>query len=264
MKYVFFDVDNTLWDDEFRIPESARFALRALHASGHKIFLNSGRSRANLQDPALQELPFDGFVAACGCHIEEDGETLYEYTVPWELTERVLELLPAEHMPFVAEGTDYCYFNLEDFPDDPYVSILYERLGPLAKRLSEITPESRINKFSADIHSDTDFEKVKRLLPEMTFINHDNFVVEVVPKGFSKATGLEHLAALRGIRREDIYVFGDGMNDLEAFRFAGHPIAMRNANPVLLPLAEYVTGTLQEDGILEALLHYGLIKAPRP
>ena len=259
MKYIFFDVDNTLWDDRFRIPESAVYALRELRAHGHKIFLNSGRSKANLQDPSLQALGFDGFIAACGCHIEEDGETIYEYTVPWELTQRVLRLLPAEHMPFVAEGTDYCYFNLEDFPDDPYVDILFERLGPLAKRLGEMTPESRVNKFSADIHSDTDFEKVRRLLPEMSFINHDNFVVEVVPKGFTKASGLQHLASLRGIDRQDIYVFGDGMNDLEAFHFAGHPIAMRNGNPALFPLAEYVTGTLHEDGILNAVRHYGLI-----
>lgn len=259
MKYIFFDVDNTLWDDEFRIPESAVYALRELHARGHKVFLNSGRSKANLMDPALQALHFDGFIAACGCHIEENGETLFEFKVPWELTQRVLKLLPSEHMPFVAEGTDFCYFNLEDFPDDPYVDILSERLGPLAKRLEEITPESRINKFSADIHSDTDFEKVKRLLPEMTFINHDNFVVEVVPKGFTKGTGLEHLASLRGIEPRDIYVFGDGMNDLEAFQFAGHPIAMRNGNPVLFQHAEYITSPLREDGILEALLHYGLI-----
>ncbi len=100
---------------------------------------------------------------------------------------------------------------------------------------------------------------MRRLLPEMSFINHDNFVVEVVPKGFTKGAGLRHLSALRGIEREDIYVFGDGMNDLEAFRFAGHPIVMRNGNPALFPLAEYVTGTLREDGILKAVRHYGLI-----
>ena len=66
-------------------------------------------------------------------------------------------------------------------------------------------------------------------------------------------------AAAYGIDRQDIYVFGDGMNDLEAFHFAGHPIAMRNGNPALFPLAEYVTGTLHEDGILNAVRHYGLI-----
>ena len=49
------------------------------------------------------------------------------------------------------------------------------------------------------------------------------------------------------------------MNDLEAFQFAGHPIAMRNGNPVLFQHAEYITSPLREDGILEALLHYGLI-----
>ena len=81
MKYIFFDVDNTLWDDRFRIPESAVYAIRELRAHGHKVFLNSGRSKANLQDPSLQALRFDGFIAACGCHIEEAGETLYEYVV---------------------------------------------------------------------------------------------------------------------------------------------------------------------------------------
>ena len=63
-----------------------------------------------------------------------------------------------------------------------------------------------------------------------------------------------------GLTLEDAYVFGDSSNDLAMFQFVEHAVAMGNHDPVLDPYAEFVTKTVEEDGIAFAMEHYGLIE----
>ena len=53
--------------------------------------------------------------------------------------------------------------------------------------------------------------------------------------------------------------FGDGGNDLTMIREAGIGIAMGNANDVLKQAADYITTTVDDDGVLNALRHYGVV-----
>ena len=62
-----------------------------------------------------------------------------------------------------------------------------------------------------------------------------------------------------GINKEDTYAIGDSINDLEMLQCVGHGIAMGNATQVAKDVAEYVTTDIHEDGIYNALKHYGLI-----
>ena len=62
-----------------------------------------------------------------------------------------------------------------------------------------------------------------------------------------------------GVPKERAYVFGDSSNDLSMFQFAQHAVAMEVHSSVLDPYAEYVTTKVEEDGIENALKHYGLI-----
>ena len=55
-------------------------------------------------------------------------------------------------------------------------------------------------------------------------------------------------------------MFGDGPNDMEIFDYVGLKIAMGNATPELKAKADYVTGTVEEDGIFNALEELGLVE----
>ena len=81
---------------------------------------------------------------------------------------------------------------------------------------------------------------------------------EVVQKGYSKATACEFMLDRLGMTKEQAYVFGDSSNDLAMFEFAVHAVAMGEHDPVLDPYTEFVTKTVEEDGIAYALQHYGL------
>ena len=58
---------------------------------------------------------------------------------------------------------------------------------------------------------------------------------------------------------EESMAFGDGENDLSMLVHAGIGVAMGTASGEVKAQADYVTGTVDEDGIVAALLHFGLI-----
>lgn len=81
--------------------------------------------------------------------------------------------------------------------------------------------------------------------------------VEVCPPGTDKGNGLRRIADRLGIHRDDILVFGDALNDLPMFEWAGHAVAVTAAHPDVKAAADEVTGTNDEDGVaayLERLL----------
>ena len=53
--------------------------------------------------------------------------------------------------------------------------------------------------------------------------------------------------------------FGDGGNDSEMLKYAGTGIAMGNADDTARSAADYVTLTVDQDGISHALRHFGLL-----
>lgn len=84
-------------------------------------------------------------------------------------------------------------------------------------------------------------------------------IPELVQKGYSKATAIEFMRQHLGLTKDEVYVFGDSSNDQSMFEYAKHSIAMKKHDPVLDPYTEYVTDTVENDGVYKAMQHYGLI-----
>lgn len=260
-KLIFFDIDGTLWDEEMEIPDSTISTLKKLRENGHRIFLCSGRARGNICDKKLLSIGFDGIVAACGNHIELDGKIVYERIISPELTERVITVLRECNMPVVLEGPEFHWIDKDGFQDDPYVLYLFREMGESAKILEEYTGDIRINKLSGDVLPDTDYDRIKRELgDDFAILEHEGNVIELVPAGTSKATGIQWLCDYLHVGREDTYAIGDSVNDLDMLSFVGHGIAMGNGTSPAKDAAEYITADIHEDGVQKAMEHYGLIK----
>lgn len=100
---------------------------------------------------------------------------------------------------------------------------------------------------------------MKRLAWVFDAIRHEGVTIEFVPKGFSKATGIQIITRALGVERQDILAFGDSNNDLDMLEYAGIGVAMGNGTPQIRERADYVTGSLENDGIWNALQHFGLL-----
>lgn len=261
MAVVFFDIDGTLWDENMVVPESTKQAIRQLQNKGHKAFVCTGRAMGNVNDPQFDEIGFDGFVAACGNHVEMDGKILYERNMSYEDVKAIYDASRQYHMPIIYEGTQYQWLDRDGFDGDSYIDYIVQKLKEVAVYLDECELEEiHANKFSALVKENTNYDAIKGLLKDrFDFMDHGDGIVEAVPVGTSKATGIEWLCKHLGVAIEETYALGDSVNDIEMLQFVGHSIAMGNASQVAKDAAEYITTNIHQDGVLNALKHYGLI-----
>ena len=258
-KAVFFDIDGTLWNYQMQLPESAIWAIRKLRENGHYAFICSGRSRSNIQSPKLLGIGFDGVVASCGAHIDFHKETVYQVLLTERQVTHALSVLKEYHMPVVLEGPEYVYVNESDFMDDPYVIHLRKELGEHLKNIPSDHSKIRINKMSS-IAPDVDEESfVKDMGEDFDVVIHGQGIIEINPAGISKATGIRKVCEMLDIPHENTFAFGDSANDLEMLAYVAHSIAMGNGTDKVKNTAEFVTRSVDEDGILHGLKHYGLI-----
>ncbi len=283
-KIVFFDIDGTLWNFHNEIPESTGRAIRALRANGHLAFINTGRSRGFVTDPNLFALGFDGVVSGCGTMIEcagverkADGtfvrkagrkdadvryraeDVIFYYRLDNDLVKDVLDAIRPLGFRPILEGRDYLYFDLEEFEDDPYGKVILRQLGEKRLPIRENEGAWEVSKLSCDT-TGADVETGYRYL-ERDFENliHTATVVESVPKGYSKGSGILKVCELFGIPVEDTIAFGDSVNDLDMLKTAGVGVAMGNGTREAMRAADYVTTDIFDDGIWNACVELGLI-----
>jgi Cof subfamily protein (haloacid dehalogenase superfamily) len=93
----------------------------------------------------------------------------------------------------------------------------------------------------------------------LDFIDRGEGFFEVIPKGYSKASGIEFLINYLNIPHENTFAIGDSSNDLPMLEYVKHSIAMGNASKVVLDMASFVTKDVDEDGIAFALKHFHII-----
>ncbi|MBB5934225.1 HAD family hydrolase [Streptomyces zagrosensis] len=74
-------------------------------------------------------------------------------------------------------------------------------------------------------------------------------IVEMLPLGLTKATGLSLAARRLGVTAAQTIAFGDMPNDIPMFGWAGHGVAMANAHPELRAVADEITASNEDDGI---------------
>lgn len=78
-------------------------------------------------------------------------------------------------------------------------------------------------------------------------------LVEALHRDVSKGEGLQYVAHLLDVPREEIVAFGDSDNDIPMFAVAGLSVAMGNAVPEVKAAADFTTVSNEEDGIVAAL-----------
>ena len=97
------------------------------------------------------------------------------------------------------------------------------------------------------------------LLDECSVTSWNDTGIDIIPKDGGKSAGIRQYLDLLGIDRSESMAFGDGENDIDMLEFVGVGVAMGNADDAVKAAADYVTDTVDNDGIAKALQHFGLI-----
>ena len=277
-KILFFDIDGTLWTMDGHIPESTREAIRKVRENGHLVFINSGRTRGYIRDPKLFSLGLDGIVSGCGTMIEanalcrgmsdcrrdisrtvEDENVIFYRRMSEEESQRVVDIVRRYRMKPILEGRDYLYMDLADFAGDRYAEYVRRQMGDALRTISGNRGNWEISKLSCDMKDADKAACFAELEGDYTMIVHNEAVVEMVPKGFDKGTGIREVCALLDTDIQDTYAFGDSMNDFEMIEAAGCGVVMGGGADVVKEKADFVTKELREDGIYYACRELGLL-----
>ena len=258
-KVLFFDIDNTILTRNNEIPESTFRAFEKLHENGHLVFINTGRSRAYVQDSKLLSLGFDGFITGCGTMIEYQGETIKDSRLDIDLVEHTVNTLRKYKIRPILEGKDYLYFDESEFGTDPYGMKLKRELGERRLTIEGEWRKWEIYKYACDTTGADREQCFEELKEHYDFMIHNERVVEIVPKGCHKGVGILDVCRYLGVDVKDTYAFGDSANDIGMLETAGCAVVMGNGSEAAKAHADYVTTDLLEDGIWNACKHLGLI-----
>lgn len=271
MKYIFFDIDGTLFDNrKFAVPESAYRAVERTRSAGHKVFLCTGRSCCLLDHVA--GIACDGAVAAAGAYVQAEGKIIYEDIMTQEELKSILKFCRSKGVSYVLEGKSGIYmhhevrdyfavaneenfsgheffkqksvYGMEDYrPEEEVIykfCIYAKEMEPLRAVEKEYEDRYRF------IYSMPSREKMR--------------CVEVTSLKNNKADGIRKVLEYYGGSMEDTVAIGDSMNDIEMIQECAVGIVMGNGDERLKPYADYVTADIDEDGVYQALEHYKLFE----
>ena len=248
------DFDMTLFDHQYqKIPESALEALDHIR-DRYKIVLASGRNFNEVQNLPMKDLlrP-DGIIHSNGSVIEADGRILRESFLEKDLLRSVL-LFAIEHGLCLGTLFEGNYYNTNP-------SALKKRW---LQRGTVPVPSIRDARelFGKNIHSlflnDTTDAAViiERNFPSLRApIMSKDGGADVIPRHISKAKGMDLLLEYWHQTYEDVAAIGDSMNDYELLQAASIGIAMGNAIEELKQIADYITSSIADDGIKNAVIY---------
>ncbi|CAN5236358.1 Cof-type HAD-IIB family hydrolase [soil metagenome] len=257
------DVDGTLLDEDEKVSPRTRAAVRAAVDAGTTFILATGRPPRWIH-PVVDGL---GFAPMSVC---ANGAVLYDPSTDRILSARTLSadvlaaladiamtVIPGAGLAvervgrsahdaatpqFVSSpGYEHAWLN----PDNTEVSMEDLLSAPAVKLLIR-----KAGARSADMAAE--LAKHIGTQGELTY-STNNGLIEIVPLGISKATGVAEVATPLGIGAEGIVAFGDMPNDVPMLRWAGLGVAMGNAHPEAVEAANEVTATNSEDGLAQVL-----------
>lgn len=107
-KVVFLDVDGTLVTYENRIPASAVTAIREARKQGHRVYICTGRSRAEVSKE-LWDIRLDGMIGGNGSYVEDDGQVVMHQCMTPEQCCHVVDWLHGRRLEFYLECNSGLY-----------------------------------------------------------------------------------------------------------------------------------------------------------
>ncbi len=266
------DIDGTLIDDNRAIRASTITALQEAKKRGIAIMLVTGRHHSTTY-PYWHELKLSLPAICCNGAYAYD----FERKIPaidnnpiQKAEAKILAEIVKKHQIFTMIYADEAIYYENNNPPTTGISDWMRALP------EEVRPALiGMNTFNAAIASTNSIWKLNSNDPKTTALQSAAKEIEnALPMKClwagencfdigrtenSKGAYLARFLQTQNIDPKNVIAFGDEQNDLEMLKMVGCGVAMGNAIPALKEVADFVTAKNSEDGIAEALTHFGVI-----
>ena len=259
IKALFFDIDGTLVSFKtHRIPQSTVDALEQAKKNGVEVYISTGRPKQIINNLGQIEHLIDGYITANGARCFVEDTLVSQHAILPSDVKKIIEAADRDNYPAIVVSESR--FAIHHYTDEVYEifckglgvdsSIFITDVGALGDEpILQVTPFCTV-------------EQEALLMPTLENCTsgrwHPAFT-DITARGADKGKGLHAMADYLGLNIEETMAFGDGGNDISIIKEAGVGVAMGNAGEELKLVADYITTHVDEDGVKNALIKYGVI-----
>lgn len=263
-KLIVLDIDGTLTNSKKKITPATREALIKIQEQGVYVAIASGRPTPGTRKVAeeLELSRFGNFVLSfnggrvLNC---KTGEVVLDKTISAQMAGILCEEARQHNVGIMTYDNECALAgtNVDEYMEleARINSIELKQVGhfkdyvdfPVNKCLMTGEPEYLV---------ELEKELKEKYSGKLNIFRSEPFFLELMPKGIDKASVLKNFLPFLGITRDQVICCGDGYNDKTMIEFAGLGVAMANARDEVLAVADYVTASNDEDGIVEVIEKY--------
>lgn len=274
-KIIFLDVDGTLVDYEGRLPDSAARAVRQARANGHRVYICTGRSRAEVY-PFLWEIGLDGMIGGNGSYVEDHGTVVMHQMLTAAQCRAVVDWLQARGLPFYLESNSGLYASA-DFATGASAAIReYSRrkngdMGIMTVQQAfpnmiydgDLYRED-VNKISFVLQEHEDYPDAAAAFPGLKAgtwggTGETALFGDLGVKHITKAHAIDKLLAYLQADRADTIAFGDAKVDIPMLEYCAYGVAMGNGGEEIRAMADLITDDVDQDGLWNAFCRLELV-----
>lgn len=237
------DLDDTLLDANARISPYTMHIVAETKRRGIRVIPASGRAASSMRSYVDQLHTGQPYIACNGGQLMNPDHT--------EIASSMFEPEQAKELIryFTARGlyTQVYRGELFYFAEASEIARRYSwRTGMQGKAVGDLVafldfPTPKVLSVSTPQAVEALLPVIRADFPEVTFTVSKPHFLEAEPKGVNKGSAIRQLSKILGFSPERTMVFGDSLNDISMFDFAGHSVAMANARSEVIQAARYVT-----------------------
>jgi Cof subfamily protein (haloacid dehalogenase superfamily) len=274
VRLIALDIDGTLINSAFAIPEANVRAIQSAIDQGIEVALVTGR-RFDFALPIAKELPSPlTMIVNNGAVVKsKDGTTHLRHLLPVATAREVLQYMDAYRKDAAVvfdrpRANQVIYENIRW--EDPRHKAYFVRNREF---MAEVTPlEDCLTEDPIQVMYTGSVLEMRRAEAELraapnagsyalavtSYDSRDFGMVDIIQPNCSKGATLAEWASLRGIPREQVMAIGDNFNDREMLEYAGLPIVMGNSVPELKSFGWRETLSNDEAGVAAAINEFAL------
>jgi len=259
IKALFFDIDGTLVSfSDHKIPLSTITAIKAAKAKGVKIFIATGRPRAFINNLEEIEDCIDGYITNNGAHILCYDKEIYSNPISKQDVEILTKNAEKFNYPAIIMGkTHFGFFNYKEIVNTIFYGGLGISMDKNRKPIKEIL-QNEVYQITVFL-SEQEEEMLLKQTSHCISGRWTQYFTDITDKNADKGKALVKVAEYLNIDINDTMAFGDGGNDIPVLIQAGIGVAMGNAKGEVKANANFVTSSVDSNGIFNALKHFNVI-----
>jgi Cof subfamily protein (haloacid dehalogenase superfamily) len=255
IQILFFDIDGTTYQNSIRdLPQSTWDTLRKLKKN-YTLVINTSRAKEEMVELPKEFLAMmDAIIMTAGAEILMNGRTTYRYLNDDHVREAI-KVMDENHIVYRwVDDHNGCYLNCDDEEINARFYRLYKMIPAVKKWNGE-----RLIHILYYTNDEALIQKIDEIFADETH-THFGYGHEQTPHGIEKSTAMKLVCENYGLTLENAAAFGDGANDAAMIQAAKIGVAMGNACEACKNVADYVTDTIENDGLYKACLQFGWIE----